>query len=84
MTFNEFFTLRLEGHFMADDDLEAALEYAKSHELTEAMAGRWKDNIEDYPQELLVALWMNIRDSVLEWIDANKPLAWYRPLFEEP
>lgn len=83
MSLADKFTEILRQHMMGDDDIEAALSYARSRSMLEAMQGRWDDDIEGYPISLLSALWISVKDCVLEWIEANKPLAWYKPLFND-
>lgn len=47
------------------------------------MAGRWNDNISDYPPIMTKAIWISAKRIALQWIDTNKPQAWFRPIFAE-
>lgn len=58
------------------------MEYIKAHELTNEIAGRWNDDIDSYPKSLLAVLILIVNHVALEWIDTNKPKAFYRPNFE--
>ncbi len=46
-----------------------------------AMANRWSDTADDYPAPLFTVLKMSVKHSALEYIDANCPEAWFRPIF---
>lgn len=46
-----------------------------------SLANIWGEQIEGYPNELKGAVLLAAFYSVVEWIDANCPNAWYRSLF---
>ncbi len=48
----------------------------------ESIKDRWNDDTEGYPDTFLAVLIITIDHAALEWIDANKPQAWYRPMFD--
>ena len=35
-----------------------------------------------YPDMVIAAMWLVVKSAAVDWIDANLPLAWYRPMFE--
>lgn len=49
----------------------------------ESMKGRWDDEADGYPIELLAGLWVSACTHAVEWMDANKPKAWFRHLFAQ-
>lgn len=36
----------------------------------------------DYPNRLYNTLYLIIKPIALEWIEENKPMAWFKPMFE--
>lgn len=42
---------------------------------------RWEDFTEGYPESFLRVLMLYVDQAATEWIDANVPKAWYRPIF---
>ena len=81
MTIEDKIREMLVEHGMFENDAAAVVETMKADEANEPMAHRWNDNIEDYPPSILVVLWMEARNVALEYIDANCPKAWFRPMF---
>lgn len=55
-------------------------QYAASNE-GKPIEGRWHDATEGYPPQLRALLAMGIDRAAVEWIDANLPKAWFRPMF---
>jgi hypothetical protein len=45
------------------------------------LTGRWGDDLKGYPPVVRGVLIMHINSAAIEWIDANVPNAWYRPMF---
>jgi len=43
---------------------------------------KWDDPVDAYPEELYaaIALWLN--QKAIEWIETNRPRAWYKACFE--
>ena len=83
MTVEEKFTKALVDNGMFPNQAAEVMTAAKSSEILADMGHRWSDNVERYPPQLFAVVWMTIRHIALEWIDANVPLAWYRPVFED-
>ena len=84
MTFEDKIKSMLFERGMFENDAAAVIEMMKADEIHESMAHRWNDNTEDYPQSLLSVLWHSAKDTALKYIDANCPLAWFRPMFVNP
>mgnify|MGYP001617759727 CR=1 FL=1 len=83
MTFNEFILSNLINCGMFPDQTQAVLELVKQAPENESMLGRWSDCIEDYPPEMKTMAWHSAKRYALQWIDENKPKAWYRGQFVE-
>jgi hypothetical protein len=71
--------LMKNGMFL--DQASAVVALAEAGE--PSMEGRWDQEADHYPAALLVVPWIKVRRYTLEWIDANLPDAWYRPLFDD-
>jgi len=46
------------------------------------MAGRWDERSNDYPPQLMSALWHSFKRVAAKWLAENKPLHWARPVFD--
>ena len=44
---------------------------------------RWLDSTEGYPKCMLSLITVSAARAALDWIDANCPQAWYRPMFAD-
>ena len=42
----------------------------------------WDRPASEYPDGVYMALFIQMKPIVLEWINANKPEAWFKPMFE--
>ena len=72
----------LEDNGMFPQQAQAVIDMAKARpDLFPDMERRWADRAEDYPTSLIAVLWLGIKGLAVEWIDANLPKAWYRPMF---
>ncbi len=81
MTIQERILELLQEHGMWPDQAAEVVEMVKADKANEAMAGRWDDSAEGYSISLIAALWFSIKDTALQYIDANCPKAWFRPMF---
>jgi hypothetical protein len=73
----------LEGCEVWGSDTDKVLALVKNDEvLKDTMGTRWDDDVEGYPDMVLVVLWVSVKEIALKYIVENKPLAFYRPLFE--
>lgn len=83
MTIQEQITKRLVDNGMFEDQANQVISLLKADKICQdTMQDRWGDNIEGYPPQFLAVMWVTTKRHALAWIDANLPLAWYRPLFE--
>jgi hypothetical protein len=63
---------------------DAATIISKYVEETDAIDDRIMDeDVSAYPPQMLAAVFMGLKSSTVEWIDANCPGHWARPLFVE-
>ena len=83
MTIKEYLSKALEDRGMFPH--QAVEVVAGVVEATTEMAGRWDDDTEGYPPQMLAVLWYSVDRAALKWIDENLPKAWFRPMFvKEP
>ena len=61
--------------------IEAVIERVKNHKILKSMSGRWNDNVDEYPIQIIAVLWLSIRKITVEYIDEVIPLAFYRSMF---
>ncbi len=59
----------------------AVMEAVKADPANEVMIGRWTDDVEGYPPQIMAAAWYSAKHYALVWIDANCPKACFRPIF---
>lgn len=64
---------------MLEQQAQAVLEIVKGR--NEAMDGLWEHAPSDYPEILIRAILLDTRKAAIEWIDANLPQAFFRPMF---
>lgn len=86
MTFEDKLKAMLVERGLFDDQADEILALVKADEANKAMRGRWQDNIEEYPPQMIVVLWISVKDAALKWIDEHCPQASFRPfrpLFED-
>lgn len=81
MKLQEKFENMLVESGMFPEQAREVMQAVMDDEASESMRGRWQDDEEDYPSGLIAAIWYSVKDHAREWIDANCPKAWYRPLF---
>ena len=81
MTIEEKLIEMLINNGMDDVQAKQVMERVKAAKANAAMTQRWSDAVEDCPEDLFKPLWISTEDHALEWIDANLPLAWFRPMF---
>lgn len=65
---------------LSDQETDTIMETFKR--LSGNQAVKWGDSPEGYPPELMDVLTAGLFSEVLNWIDTNKPRAWYRPMFD--
>jgi len=45
------------------------------------MAGRWNDDVDGYPPQMIAVLWMSFKFIADKWLAEHKPMHWARPMF---
>ena len=45
------------------------------------MSGRWNDEEDAYPPQLVAVLWMSYKRVADKWLGEHKPMHWARPMF---
>lgn len=81
MTIEEKLVDMLYNHGLFKHQAVEIIERVKADEVNKSMMGRWQDQMDGYPSQLLAGLWLSVEDHALQWIDENCPQAWYRPIF---
>ena len=41
----------------------------------------WDRPVDEYPEVIYDILWLTVKFEVLKWIEENKPMAWFKPMF---
>ena len=82
MTVEQFVKDYLVGSGLFDDIADQIISLVKSSKANKAMLGRWQDDIEGYPIQMKSVLIVAVKRVAREWIAENKPMAWFRPIFE--
>jgi hypothetical protein len=82
MTFQDFAHEHLFNNGMFENDVQKVIEAAKEDDvLKDTMAGRWHDNMDDYPISMQSVFVVSLNNVVTKYIDENMPKAWFRPIF---
>jgi hypothetical protein len=81
MTFEQWMRDRLTNSGMFVNQVDAVVERVKAAPENEPMAQRWGHSINGYPAAMVNVLWLTVKTHALEYIDAECPQAWFRPLF---
>jgi hypothetical protein len=82
MTFAELVTNYCTERGMWPEQAEAVLGMVKADPVNASMQGRWDDDVTGYHSSIAVMVRMSINKTALEWIDANQPQAFFRPMFD--
>lgn len=83
MTFEQWMRDKLTNCGMFPDQVDVVIARVKAAPENEVMAQRWHDKIGDYrhPDPMVNVLWFTTKRHALEYIDAECPKAWFRPMF---
>lgn len=85
MTIEEHFAEYLTGKGMFAETAAAVIASVKEKGDENGTAAlHWSDELGapgGYPDTMIAVLTLTIDAAAVEWIDANAPQAWYRPLF---
>jgi hypothetical protein len=68
---------------MFPHDAETVFGILISSNSMESMKGRWDDEVSGYPPFLITTIQTDLNVEAIEWIEKNKPKAFYKSLFEE-
>jgi hypothetical protein len=82
MTFAEKMKALMVEHGMWEDDTQTVMDIVTAN-TENSMYGRWNDEIDDYPPQMIPAVWLGVKYAAYQWLDANKPNAWYKPVFKD-
>jgi hypothetical protein len=76
----------LVSHGMGDGQAKEAMKFAlprlKENTDLEDYKINYQDSEGSYPLIIYNTLFSILKPLVLEWIELNKPLAWYKPVFQ--
>ena len=81
-TIEEKITERLVNNGLWPDEAKAVMELVKKAPENESMQGRWSENAEYYPQQIMAMAWFSAKNHAIEWIDSNFPNHFARSMFE--
>lgn len=81
MTFSELVTSYLEKNGMFPNQSNAVLAKVQASEAGQTMKGRWNDDVSGYPDIMQGLVLLSANDCAVEYIDAEIPKAWFRPMF---
>lgn len=82
MTFRQWAEDYCVQNGMYEKQAKEVVQQLIDHPASEAMAGRWDSNMDDYSPQMKNVLLLGLKHQALAWIDKNVPKAWYRPMFE--
>ena len=83
MTFQKFFTDKLESLGMWPEDVATVLDLANTLPDLQNMNGRWYDELEGYPPQVLTGLWLWVRRVAADWAKRTQPQAWWLPMLDD-
>ena len=66
---------------MSNSQAEAVLEQARPQLEVDGYRMTWNSPADEYPPPFYLVVELVLRNNALEWIDANLPKAWFRPMF---
>jgi len=66
---------------MSDYQADAVIDVAEHDILMGGIVSKWHRKVEDYPKPIVDLAWHNLKAVALEWLEENKPLAWFKPIF---
>lgn len=81
MTIEDTLKKMLTERGMFPEQSSAVLSRVKANPANEPMAGRWQDDAEGYPKEIMLLAWYSTKTEALAFIDETCPRAWFRPMF---
>jgi len=82
MTFREAMVKAMTSRGMFQTQAMDVIGNYIEENINDSMLGRWNDDVSAYPDNLQTVLWLSVKDYAHEWIKANAPEAWFRPMFQ--
>ena len=80
-TFEEKLKAMMVDRGMFDNQADVVMDKVKTI-VGESMDRRWDESIENYPDTVLIQLWLIAKEESLNYLNENLPLAWFKPMFE--
>lgn len=81
MTFTQYLTDHLTNHGLWPNEAGAVIDQWLETPPGEPMQGRMSDHTQGYPDAMMAVLMLSINSAAVQWIDANKPKHFARPMF---
>jgi len=81
MTIKDLMKKRLQRKGLWLNEAVAIMDTMDYEKSVESMIGRWEDNADGYPQELIAVVWASVQQSAAQWLDTNKPKHFARTMF---
>lgn len=83
MTTKEKLKKFLTDNGMFEEQADAVLEVAipQIEALVPDYSFTWERPANEYPPVLYAVMLSIVKEEAVKWIDANLPMAWYRPMF---
>lgn len=82
MTFKEAMIKEMTSRGMFDsqaiDVIDSYIEENKDIPIMDV----WQKDINSYPEGIQRTLWIGVKEYAYNWIIANAPQAWFRPMFQ--
>jgi hypothetical protein len=74
----------LEANGMFESQAKEVIELAipKLNEVVKDYRVDFNDSEDTYPEAIYTVFFMSVKPIALNWINQNKPEAWYKPMFE--
>tara|TARA_B110000908_G_C10103649_1_gene379767 strand:+ start:489 stop:734 length:246 start_codon:yes stop_codon:yes gene_type:complete len=66
---------------MSDNQAESVIVSAKI-EMWETF-NNWDSQIDAYSNQLQLMIKLSVKQIALQWLNKNKPMAWFKPMFEQ-
>lgn len=82
MTFEQAMIKEMTSRGMFPEQAEEIISLYIEQNRAPQMQDIWYRSVDKYPREVLVVLWLDVKDFAAEWIRDNLPMAWFRPMFE--
>ena len=65
---------------MSDDQANRVIAQTKKE--MEGTFNNWGSQLDAYSIQLQKLIKLSVKQTALEWLNINKPLAWFKPMFE--